>query len=77
MNVCARCGALLKGRRSQTRYCGGSCRAAASRARAAQSATTPEAVAFPSLDRETAQKPHTAALRERECMVLMARGAWT
>jgi hypothetical protein len=36
MRACAHCGASLDGRRRHAIYCGGPCRAAASRARAAE-----------------------------------------
>jgi hypothetical protein len=66
MRVCANCGHPLLGRRPQTRFCSGACRAAASRARAAQGLGVPSAVVPPSPDPETAQKPHTAAREYRD-----------
>ena len=40
MRVCAHCGTSLDGHRRQARYCGGPCRAAASRTRAAERSKT-------------------------------------
>ncbi len=42
MRRCENCAASLDGRRRQTRFCGGACRAAASRTRAALRPSTPE-----------------------------------
>ena len=41
MRACAHCGGSLDGRRRQAIYCGGPCRAAASRARAAHERPSP------------------------------------
>jgi hypothetical protein len=50
------CGASLAGRRRHARYCGGPCRAAASRTRAAERREPVVPVVEPSSARESAQK---------------------
>jgi hypothetical protein len=59
MRVCEFCGESIEGRRPQARFCSGSCRAAASRQRAAERAADGHPTRRPSGTEETAQKAHT------------------
>lgn len=56
MTVCANCGTSLDGYRPQARHCGGPCRAAASRARAAQTPPVVSPTVTAISGEETAQK---------------------
>jgi hypothetical protein len=56
VRTCERCGASLDGYRRQARYCGGPCRAAASRARAAEGSNGIVPSPEPSALDESAQK---------------------
>src|SRR4051794_28864783 len=60
---CACCGTPLDGRRGHAIYCSGSCRAAASRQRAAESASAVKPLVNPATANGTAQKPHGGAMR--------------
>lgn len=59
MRVCAHCGTSLDGHRRQARYCGGPCRAAASRTRAAERSKTVVPAPEPSVLDKSALR-HTA-----------------
>jgi hypothetical protein len=56
VRVCEHCGTSLEGRRQHARYCGGPCRAAASRARDDERRHPAAEVAEPSFVRASAQK---------------------
>jgi hypothetical protein len=56
VRTCERCGASLDGYRRQARYCGGPCRAAASRARAAKRSNSVAPAPEPSVLDQSAQK---------------------
>lgn len=56
MRTCAHCATSLDGYRRQARYCGGPCRAAASRARAAERSSSVVSAPEPSVLDEGAQK---------------------
>jgi hypothetical protein len=56
VKVCLACGQSLGGYRRQARYCGGPCRAAASRARADESRERVAAMVEPSSAQKSAQK---------------------
>jgi hypothetical protein len=57
VRICALCGTSLDGYRAHARYCGGPCRAAASRARAAERSNSIVRAPRPSGLDESAQKP--------------------
>lgn len=57
MRSCEVCGASLEDRRSHARHCGGRCRAAASRARAAERSNRVAPAPEPSGLNKSAQKP--------------------
>jgi hypothetical protein len=69
VRMCAHCAVPLDGRRRQARYCGGPCRAAASRARAAESTEPVAAAVEPNSDRESAQKRTQRAAARSEWQV--------
>jgi hypothetical protein len=69
VRTCQHCGASLEGRRRQAIYCGGPCRAAASRARAAERRQLAAEVAEPSSARESAQKRTRPAPAASEWLV--------
>ena len=56
MRACANCGRSIDDRRRHARYCGGPCRAAASRARAAQRLSGAAPIPEPTASVESAQK---------------------
>jgi len=59
VRTCVQCGVSIAGYRRQARYCGGPCRAAVSRARAAARSTTLMRRVEVGVDRETAQNRTT------------------
>jgi hypothetical protein len=61
--ACDRCGASIDGRRPQAKFCSGSCRASASRQRAAERASTVKPLVNPATANGTAQKPHGGTMR--------------
>jgi hypothetical protein len=56
MRTCIECGTSIEGYRRQARYCGGPCRAAASRARKAEKAA--RAVEHQALDQTAPKRTH-------------------
>jgi hypothetical protein len=56
MRACEHCGVSVEGRRRHARYCGGPCRAAASRRRAAESRPDPAPLVEQDHHSESAQK---------------------
>lgn len=71
MRRCENCGASLDGRRRQARYCGGRCRAEASRLRSAERAAAAHRQAHARDLEETAQKAHGTA-QDRWCGLPLA-----
>jgi hypothetical protein len=69
--TCAQCGISLAGRRPQARYCGGPCRAAASRARSLR--TLQDLAPNP----EAARRQQTAQKRTHEARGSVMEGAMT
>jgi hypothetical protein len=63
IRVCIQCGVALCGYRRQARYCGGPCRAAASRARIVERSNNASQAREPSVLDESAQKRTDGAWR--------------
>lgn len=66
MRVCANCGRSIDGYRRQAIYCGGPCRAAVSRERAAQGSSNTRTAPEPTAPVETAQNRTQRAAHELE-----------